>query len=189
MEGLISSGHMSAFSNPRDRVLPNENNCKEVFGRAGQSESGDSTASVVPRQEALSPAPCPPGSSGTGETSGPSRGGHGGTEQRLDSTESDKMPTAVSAAFPVGRDRCHSETELDGENDASIDIDVVHGGNDFLFNVSGMVAAPHEAILMPHESSQGVIGEMEDRDIAAADWLDVTHALLDAVNESGQACC
>lgn len=47
-----------------------------------------------------------------------------------------------------------------------------------------MLGAPHEALLMmPSGLSEEALGEMKDHDIAAADWLDVTHALQDAVNE------
>lgn len=184
---------MSAFSNPRGGNSPNENGGvkgEEGFGLAGQRHSGHSTASII----SYTPCRCSPGSSETGSdlhnicASGFSRGGDGGNEHFLESTGVEKTPT-VPETFPLHRNRRHSQTEVDEEDDASSDVDVVHFGNDVGFNVSGMVAAPHEAMLMmPEEFSEGAIGEVEDGDIAAADWLDVTHALLDTVSES-EGCC
>lgn len=195
MEGLIASDRMSVFSTKRDEAFSRETGgCKgeEVCGLSGQSQSGHSAASIVPKKEAFTSAPCSPSSSETGpelygtmDASGLSRVGDGRTEQS-ESTGEEKTPN-VSATFPS---RYYlATTEPNGEDDASSDIDVVNGGKDCGFSLSGMGVETHEAMLMmPEELSDGAIGEMEDQEIAPADWLDVTYAMLDAVNESGQAC-
>lgn len=191
VERVIASDKMKAFSNPTDRIVPNEIGGDKSFGLAGQNQSRLLGTSIFPEEEPFFPAPCSLGGGAGGpdlsSTYESSRGlsgvRHGETARWLKSTGAPTTP-ASSAGCTISPNRCNSETELDEEHSAGGDIDVVHGGNDSL---AERLAAPHETLLtMPHELSEGAIDDVKDHDITAADWLDVTHALLGAVNESGQ---
>eukprot|EP00752_Nemacystus_decipiens_P008860 g7906.t1 len=47
-------------------------------------------------------------------------------------------------------------------------------------------ASPEMLLMMPAESGEALVHDFEDHDLTSADWLEVTHAMLDAGNESGQ---
>lgn len=174
---------MKAFSKPRDGTFLNENGGEmgeEVFGLGGQSQNEQPAPCIFPK-EAVTSARCPPGSSETGSDLHGTCQGSGGTEHGLESTGMENAPN-VSAAL---LDRHHLEKEL--EEDDGSDIDVVRSGDGAGCSLASMVAAPREAMPMtPEEFGDGAIGGMEEDAVAAADWLDVTDALLDGVNESGQ---
>lgn len=197
MERLIASDRMTAFSKPPDGVASNGNGGEEGeeesvgIAIAGQNQSGRSTAGIVPEQEALVPAPCSPGSSEAGrglhsacETSGElCVVGNGGTERCMESIAGEAAPVA-SVALPLHPNSCPLETELDEEHGARGDTDGGRSGNGGL---SGGLAPLNEALVMTAGLGEEVAEAAEEDGIAAADWLEVTHALLEEVNESGQA--
>lgn len=195
IERVIASDKMTAFSNPADRIGSNETGADKgdkSAVRVGHSQSRVLAASTTPEEEAFVSASCSPGSSGGGsdlpgasETRELSRGSHDGTEPWLQFTGA-STTTSASAAFPLQPICCHSETELGENRGASSDADAVRGGK---FCFVGGLAASHEALPMnPQGLSEGAMEEMHGQDIAEADWLDVSHALLDAVNEHGRTC-
>ena len=49
------------------------------------------------------------------------------------------------------------------------------------------IACPEALPTMPAESGEALLQGAGDHDLASPDWLDVTHAMLDAGDESGQA--
>lgn len=99
--------------------------------------------------------------------------------------ESTRAPGAIGAYTPssLTPNRCNHEAALDEGAGATGSNGGVGGENDD----DSVLAEPHETLLT---MSVGLDGEevegMED-DVTAADWLDVTTALLDAVNEADEA--
>ncbi|CAM9912130.1 unnamed protein product [Ectocarpus sp. 4 AP-2014] len=188
IERVMASDKMRAFSNPGDGIVPNEVGGDKSFGLAGQNQSRLLGASISPEEEPFVPAPCFPGSSRGGSvlssacesSRGLSRVSHGGTAQCLESTGEPTTLTAP-ASSPLYPNRCHSEILLDDEHGASRDTNVVRSRHSS--SAEGLAARPE----MPAGLGEEAIEEMGHNDIAAADWLDVSIALLDAVNESGQA--
>ena len=190
-ERLIACDRLSAFSKSSDITLPNENGGDKreaPLGTAmsGQSQSERLEASIVPEQEDVIPAPCAPGSSHPGHdlysTCGP--GGrlsgvqHSGTEWCVDSAAG-QAAKIESTVCPVHPNSHPPEIELDEEHAAPGDTGV-HGDN---FNsFSGLSAPPNEALVATAGLGKGAEEEAEDDDLAAADWLDVTHALLEELS-------
>lgn len=187
----MASDKMKAFSHPADRNVPrgiSGDRSEKSASLAGQNRSRSSTASITPEEEPITPGPCcsrsSAGKSDLSSGCGPSRGLH--RDRCLGPTESTrvpKSPTAVSAPRTLTPNRWHSEAELDEEGGASGDTDVVHSRNEGL--VGGLVA-PDETLLMPQALSEETAADVEEDDVAAADWVEATHALLEAT-ESGQA--
>eukprot|EP00752_Nemacystus_decipiens_P005052 g4587.t1 len=184
-EGLLASGRVSAFSATHNRNCTNKNyeiEGENGFVLPGLSQHGKSAASIIPTQEAFTSAGRPSGSSETESGLHGTCSGNGETEHSLEFTGVDKAPTACATS-----PNCHqSKLNLD-EDDAASDIDVVHVG-DGESSVSGFVAAPREATLVTLEELSGEAINDTEREFSAADWLDVTDALLAGVSESGQAC-
>lgn len=182
IERVMASDKMGAFSNPADSIVPNEIGGDKSFGLAGQNQSRLLGASISPEEGPLFPVPCSPESSRGGsdlssacETGrGLSRVGHGGSAQCLESTGGPTTLTAP-ASSPLTR------TAVTQRHCASRDTNLVRSRHSSL--AEGLAARPE----MPAGLGEGAIEEMEDNDIAAADWLEVSIALLGAVNESGQA--
>jgi len=96
-------------------------------------------------------------------------------------------PTAASAAStargkpPRQRTWCGSENEFRAEKDPGRHADMAHGGMCGRGGEAEGVTDPSE--ISVQVSARGEMEEAEDNDIGAADWLDVTHALLDAAQE------
>lgn len=146
---------------------------------------------IFPEEEPFIAAPCSPGSSGGGSDLSNMDGTywelyrlrHDGTKRWLASTRAQKTPT-TSTSRSNTLNGCNSETEFD-EVVASSDTSVEHGGTDGLV---GGRAASHETLsMMPQGLGEGAIEDMEEGGVATADWLQVTHALWEAGNESGEA--
>ena len=179
---------MKAFSKARKGMSPSENGggaeCGEDLGLAKQNHDGHSAASIVPERRAFTSAECPPRSGETGSDVYGTSSGTGETEQYLESTGVEHA-ASVCATFPY---HYLSDKELD-EDDANSDINVVRGGDGAGFSSSGMVGAPSEDMsITPEAFNEGARGEMQEG-VSAADWLDVTVALLDGASEFGEACC
>lgn len=181
---------MKAFSNSAHRsvscdIIGDEG--KKTLGLGGQDQSRLLSASITPGEECVTLAPCSPKSGGgrsdlsTGTIWGLNRE-NDGSERRLESNILPAAP-AASASSNVTPNRSNSEAEFD-EDGASNDTDG-QSGSDSL--VGGLVA-PHETVLMTLQGlSEVVIENVEEDEVAAADWLDVSHALLDVGTEAGEA--
>lgn len=175
---------MKAFSKPSGGIVSHDESGGDkgevCSGLAGQNQSGRLAASIAPAKGAWIQPTCSSGGSGAGhDLSSTCDTSRGGTEWCLESTGGATTHTASSSCHS---NRCDWGTELSQEYGARGNPDLVCIG------LSGGLAAPNERLLTTEGVGEGAIEEMEDNDIAAADWLDVTHALLDGVNESHQAC-
>lgn len=181
---------MRAFSNPADRSVPRESSDDEgenSLGLGGQNQSQLLTATITPGDEPFTPAPCPLGT-GVGDSDESSSCGaswalhrvdQDGTERWLESTRARKVP-AASASHTLAANGCNSEEEFD--DGAGNETDVAHGENHVF---AGGLVAPHGTLLMiPQGCSEGAMEGVEEEDVAAVDWLEVTHALLDESFES-----
>lgn len=164
------------------------------LGLARHDPSEHLASSIAPQNETSHLASWSSGSSWTG-SDGPSAfetcaglfgADHGATEQCLESAPASTTANASVAAFSLHPNRCPSEIDFDEEPSVSSATDVVQAANDI--SAGGFAAPPEMPLTMPAGLSGGAIEDVGDTDIAAADWLDVSHALLDAGNnESGQA--
>lgn len=167
---------MRAFSNPADDTGGHIGG--ESCAVSVQDSSGLLVSSVASEEEDPPPNSFFKGNNGGSSlscasetTSGLLRANRGGTETCV---ESDYL-----------WNRSHSDTELDEEHDANNDEDGVNVGNDI--PGGGFAAAsPEPGLVMPAELDIGQIEDMDDGDVVAADWLEVTHALLDEGDKSGQ---
>lgn len=179
---------MRAFSKPSDGIAANADVGTEgeiALGTAGTSQRERSAATIVPEVHELIPAPCCSGGGevvcnlriASGGLSG--AGGRGTAELSVESTGA-ATAHAVSAASPFSSSNgCHLNRGYSTRGGTDLD----QGGN----GLSVGSAPPDETPLMTEGLRDGPT-EVKDDDIAAADWLEVTHALLDEVNESVQAC-
>lgn len=167
--------------------------CEESLGIPGQNHCGHGAANVVPEEPAyVHPIGCA-GHIGVGSgvhaTCGASgevsRVGHDGNERCVElETAGGVKGWTASVAPPAFPNRCKSGTEIDQEHGGPGDADSGKFGS---LDFSVGLASSNEPLLT-EGLSQGPLQEVEDHDIAAADWLDVAHALLDAATESGDAC-
>ena len=100
-------------------------------------------------------------------------------------------PTAASLpSVPPARPRhpscCHSGTEFGNEEEASRDLDVMLGANVGGYGAgAGAADGPAKLLTVPHVLGQEKIEDAEDHEVGAPDWLDITHAMLDASHGSG----
>lgn len=179
---------MRAFSHSAGDTDANEvagDKGEESHPVGAQNQSGLLASSAVPLVEGPIPTPCFPGSNGVGpdaffmgETSGglAGREGHGGAEQCLGSAPSGRTHTGF-APSPLLPDCCLSKTALDEDHGANSDADAVHVGNGHF--AGGFVVCPDTLLMMPQGLTEPALEDMDKNGVAAADWLEVTHALLD----------
>lgn len=189
---------MTAFS-----LRAGDMGANDVGGREGgrscataavQDQSGHLAPTVAPETiEDSVPTLCFPRSNGAGSGVSGAREAAirgfpqavcRGTEQQVQCLESipPRVARASSVASPRFSNRCPLEVQLDEERCAVSDIDGVHVGN---VTFAGVFAARPKAPLttpagLRKESREG----REEDDVAAEDWLEVSHALLDESNKS-----
>lgn len=197
-ERLIANDRMRAFSKPPNGIAPNEtigDKGDEPVGIAGQEKNRSEllVSSIAPVEAtSMQRRTCSSGCGGVGcdlsRTCEASRAGlsrvvgHGGNEWWMGSTGG-ATTQPVRVAAPTHANCCHSGTEPSQEYGSRGDTDMVHGGN---VGCSGRSTMPIESLLMTEGFSEGPTEEARagDDEIAAPDWLEVTHALLDAFDES-----
>lgn len=188
IEGVITSSKMRAFSHTRGGMDANDiggDGGEESCVVAARNQIGPLASSVASNTEDSILTPGYPGSNGAGAdvsgsretTRGPCRVGHDGTEPCLGSAPL-RTARTTSAVSPLFLGRCHREAELGEEHGANIDVDGVYVEDDCF--AGGLPARPETLLTIPAGSSNGVIDDTDDDGVAAADWLEVAHALLDA---------
>lgn len=73
------------------------------------------------------------------------------------------------------------------ERNAGSSTDAMPAGCNSSSVTGGFVACSEPLLVMPAGLSEGAMEGMGDNDIGSADWLDITHALLDTSNEPDHA--
>ena len=103
--------------------------------------------------------------------------------RQLDATHSDGG--GVSGSPETSAILLHSlGNEIDNEQGAS---NAAHGRNHATCGVGdGVIECAETTLTMRQVLGEVLVEEADDLDVGAADWLDATHALLDAVHEPGQ---
>ena len=82
---------------------------------------------------------------------------------------------------------CHSVTEPSEQDGASIKVDAAHGRSvGGCSVVGGATDCPKTSLVIQEVLNEGIVEDAEDHELGAADWLDVTHALLDDDHGLGQ---
>ena len=90
---------------------------------------------------------------------------------------SDSPETSMSMPHSLG-------DETDNEQGAS---NVAHGGKHARCGVGeGLFECVETTLTMRQVLGEGMVEEVDDLDVDAADWLDATHALMDVVHEPDQ---
>ena len=177
---------MRALSTPSGCVCPKESDGVkgEDFLDPGGQNCGP--AGTVADDEAFYTASISSASSGTWSSTCEAAGNisrvhHAGTEWDVEPAGVRRGPTScLTCSHPR---RLPSGTEIDNEIGA---CNVAHGENHARGGVGGgVVDCDETTFIMPQVSSDGFVEEGEDHGIDAADWLDVTHAMLDVVHEPG----
>ena len=182
----MATEYMRAFSIPSNDARPKETdagNRDKSSDPRGRFAGGIVSARIGADEEVFFSAPLStesnegrphPSASGTCETlRDSSESDHAGHERRVEPAAS-PTASAPSATSPVHPSSCRSATELNGEH-------VAHGGNVCEYGVGGVATPPETFLMEPAVLGEGVVEELEDSDIGASDWLDVTHSLLDEV--------
>lgn len=178
---------MRAFSIPPDGVRPKGSDADhgDHFLDPGEvSEGGFCLARIGANEKAFYSAPLSSGSNGArADPPMPStREAFGGpSESRQERcVEPSAAPIASTpSARPPHPSCCHSETELNGGDVLS------YGGQSSGYDVGGAATSPEPLLMEPEVIGEGVAEQAEDDEIGAADWLDVTHALLDSARGPG----
>lgn len=91
------------------------------------------------------------------------------------------IASAPSAERPPHPSCCQSGAELNNSGDAVCGGEASSSG----YGVGGVDASPETSLMGPDVLGEGGVEQAEYNDVGAADWLDATHALLDAVDGSG----
>lgn len=166
IERLMASAHMRAFSIPFNedeivltRIVPDAD-----------------TSDLAPLSSVGNTASSDPSMSSAYQTF------HGRFQVRHDWAVSTADPNAAQIApSPSATSPLHTKCDLSGTGFNSEHM--AHGGNPSGYLASGVAAtSPETSLMLPQVVSDGVLEETEENDIGAADWLDVTHALLDVVD-------
>ena len=177
VEGVIASEKMKAFSVPATRRVPRGDTaggkCEESFNLVARKQSRVLAASVPPDEDPLihgSTAPLTHGAPGSG-----------GSGEWLETVLAAKSLDASSTSrFFVPSRGTQGAVLDDEEHGASSETDVTSGSDNL---VGALATGPHdEALLMVSASLGGevVVEDIEEDDVAAADWLEVTTALLES---------
>ena len=166
----ITAGQDEKISDPRD-----------------WNAEGFMSARVSADERLFCSAPLPPRSTGawanpltpsTCETFGdPPQSDHAAHERCVEPT-APPTASAPSATSPHHPGCSYPAIELNSE-------DVVHGGIVCEHDVSGVATSTDTFLVEPDVLGDEVVDEAEDNDIGAADWLDVTHSLLDEAHRHG----
>lgn len=179
---------MSIFWTPASSN-PEESN---DVGLSDQNQSRHLPVSIVPDEEIMDSVGFCSTSSGAeldvpstcDASRGSSRVDSPGAERCFDSSRAPIKPIAATRSVP--RPLCGEvETRLKAGSDKyamNVGGNVGYGASDV------MAQAPETAVLMSPGLGGGALEEVEDSGISEADWLDVTHAMLDTVHASDQAC-
>lgn len=160
-------------------------------GPGGRSRIGPLSATVVP-EETVAPLGL---SSGSGSAEVDTSNTFQATRESsrvhpavaLEWMESTRAPiSTISAATPIPHLYCHNlTTGINGTNGGG----VVHGGESAGSSTGGrgVVAQLSEKVFVSPGSRNKSFEAMEDNGISAADWLDVTQAMLHTTHASDGA--
>ncbi len=97
-----------------------------------------------------------------------------------DGTEGSVEPTpAPLASTPSVTHMVHPDCYLSGTQSSNDEVDDTGGNGSRCIVGGGVVDFPEVSLMTPQVLGEEVEEGPEDEDIGAADWLDVTHALLD----------
>lgn len=179
-EGVFAHKRIGVFRTQADIKLEDNKSCTSL-DLGGRNQSGPlSTTTSTPRSSANTG--CEPEMSSTCEASrGYSRVDAAGEELCMESTQGQRK--SVAAAIPPPYHNCDGlEMVFNAEGDRG----VVNGGEDVGCSAVCLVAqaSSDTAVLM---SGEGAIEERGGSGIDAADWLDVTHAMLEKIHAPDEA--
>ncbi len=170
LERAFASKRMRAFSTPPGCLCPTQSGgdrCEENDPDPGRQNGG--VARVAADDEASFSDVFPSESSETSST----LEAEWGMEPAL--VPGGPTPSAASLLQP----HClPSESKLEKNRGAS-NVSAHERGRGGCSAGEGVVDSPEATLMMPQVFDGGAIDDAENHDIGAADWLDVTHALLD----------
>lgn len=175
---------MKAFSVPATRRVPRGETAggkgEESFNLVARKQSRVLAASVPPDEDPLihgSTAPLTHGAPGSG-----------GSGEWLEAVSAAKSLDASSTSRFFVPSRGTQGAVLDEEHGASSETDVTSGSDSL---VGGLAAGPRDEVLLVVSASLSgeVVEDVEEDDVAAEDWLEVTTALLESgKGPAGEAC-
>ena len=194
----MASDDMRAFSMPPYNFHPNEGDPgrgERVFDAGEVGEGGVCPTRIADDEEASRSASSRnggnearslPSMSGTTceQFRDASENGHAQNEQCIGPTAASR-PSVLSAR-PRHTSCCHSGTDFGDKEETSRGLDVVLGANVGGYGAgAGAADGPAKLLTVPPVLGEEAIEDAEDHEVGAPDWLDITHAMLDASHGSG----